>query len=74
MAIETKEITFEREIEYSLLDHGGYIKGDPHDYNREFAVDTKLLFHHFLSGLELLCNFSDNALRNTVSTVWRRIS
>ena len=44
MAIETKEITFEREIEYSLLDHGGYIKGDPHDYNREFAVDTKLLF------------------------------
>ena len=26
MAIETKEITFEREIEYSLLDHGGYIK------------------------------------------------
>ena len=26
MAIETKEITFEQEIEYSLLDHGGYIK------------------------------------------------
>ena len=26
MAIETKEITFESEIEYSLLDHGGYIK------------------------------------------------
>ena len=25
MAIETKEITFEQEIEYSLLDHGGYI-------------------------------------------------
>lgn len=44
MAIETKEITFEREIEYSLLDHGGYIKGNPRDYNREFAVDTKLLF------------------------------
>lgn len=41
MAIETKEITFEREIEYSLLDHGGYIKGNPRDYNREFAVDTK---------------------------------
>ena len=33
MAIETKEITFEQEIEYSLLDHGGYIKGNPHDYN-----------------------------------------
>ena len=44
MAIETKEITFEREIEYSLLDHGGYIKGNPRDYNREFAIDTKLLF------------------------------
>lgn len=29
MAIETKEITFEREIEYSLLDHGGYIKAIP---------------------------------------------
>ena len=44
MAIETKEITFESEIEYSLLDHGGYIKGNPRDYNREFAVDTKQLF------------------------------
>ena len=44
MAIETKEITFEREIEYSLLDHGGYMKGNPRDYNREFAVDTKQLF------------------------------
>lgn len=44
MAIETKEITFEQEIEYSLLDHGGYIKGNPHDYNREFAIDTKQLF------------------------------
>lgn len=29
MAIETKEITFEQEIEYSLIDHGGYIKGIP---------------------------------------------
>ena len=44
MAIETKEITFEQEIEYSLLDHGGYIKGNPRDYNREFAIDTKQLF------------------------------
>ncbi len=52
MAIETKEITFEREIEYSLLDHGGYIKGNPRDYNREFAVDTKQLFH-FLRRVNL---------------------
>lgn len=44
MAIETKEITFEQEIEYSLIDHGGYIKGNPRDYNREFAIDTKQLF------------------------------
>ena len=47
MAIETKEITFEQEIEYSLLDHGGYIKGNPRDYNREFAIDTKQLFSFF---------------------------
>ena len=44
MAIETKEITFEQEIEYGLIDHGGYIKGNPRDYNREFAIDTKQLF------------------------------
>lgn len=44
MAIKTKEITFENEIEYSLIDHGGYVKGSPQDYNREFAIDTKLLF------------------------------
>ena len=48
MAIETKEITFEQEIEYSLLDHGGYIKGNPRDYNREFAIDTKQLFQFLL--------------------------
>ncbi|MFT8888058.1 MAG: type I restriction endonuclease [Ethanoligenens sp.] len=45
MPIETKEINFENEIEYSLIDHGGYIKGSPADYSREFAIDTKLLFH-----------------------------
>ena len=44
MPIETKEITFENEIEYSLIGHGGYIKGTPADYNRKFAIDTKLLF------------------------------
>ena len=43
MAIETKEITFEKEIEYSLIDYGGYIKGNTEDYNREFAIDTTLL-------------------------------
>ena len=39
MAIETKEITFEQEIEYSLLDHGGYIKGNPRDYPDCFFRD-----------------------------------
>lgn len=44
MAITTKEITFESEIEYSLLQNGGYIKGGPKDYNREYAIDIVLLF------------------------------
>jgi type I restriction enzyme R subunit len=44
MPIKTKEITFENEIEYSLIKKGGYIKGDPADYNREYAIDTALLF------------------------------
>ncbi len=39
MPIETKEINFENEIEYSLIDHGGYIKGSPADYSREFAIE-----------------------------------
>lgn len=41
MAIETKEITFEREIEYSLLDHGGYIKGNPRDYGKQKTENFK---------------------------------
>lgn len=44
MAIITKEITFETEIEHSLINQGGYIKGSPTDYNREYAIDTTLLF------------------------------
>ena len=44
MAINTKEITFESEIEHSLIDKGGYIKGSPKDYNREYAIDTVQLF------------------------------
>jgi len=43
MPIKTKEIIFESEIEYSLLKNG-YIKGNSEDYNREYAVDTALLF------------------------------
>ena len=44
MAITTKEITFENEIEYSLTENGGYIVGNPQDYNREYALDTMQLF------------------------------
>jgi len=44
MAIPTKEITFESEIEYSLIENGGYIKGSPTDYNRQYAVDSVFLF------------------------------
>lgn len=44
MPITTKEITFENEIEYSLIENGGYIKGDSQNYNREYAIDDTLLF------------------------------
>ncbi|MCL2637759.1 MAG: type I restriction endonuclease [Oscillospiraceae bacterium] len=43
MAINTKEITFENEIEYCLLENG-YIKGNPQDFNRKYAIDTAVLF------------------------------
>jgi len=45
MAIDTKERTFEEEIEYCLISNGTksthYVKGNPSDYNRELAMDTK---------------------------------
>lgn len=44
MAIKTKEVTFENEIEYSLIDKGGYFKGIPADFSREYAMDNALLF------------------------------
>lgn len=50
MAITTKEITFENEIEYSLIETGGYIKGESSNYNREFAIDTTLLFRFLKSS------------------------
>jgi len=40
MAIETKERTFEQEIEYCLIHECGYKKGDPAAYDRELAMDT----------------------------------
>jgi type I restriction enzyme R subunit len=38
-----REIGFEEYVEEYLI-KSGYIKGNPDDYNKEFALDTKLLF------------------------------
>jgi len=38
------EKAFEEAIEKHLLEKGGYIKGDPDDFNRELALDTKMIF------------------------------
>lgn len=43
MVIKTKEVTFENEIEYSLI-KGGYISGRSADFNREYSIDTVSLF------------------------------
>jgi len=40
---ELREIGFEEYVEEHLI-KSGYIKGNPDDYNKEFALDTKLLF------------------------------
>lgn len=44
MAINTKEIAFEREIEFSLIESGGFIAGNPADFNRVYTVDATVLF------------------------------
>lgn len=41
--VELSEKGFEEYIEEHLL-KSGYIKGNPDDYNKEFALDTKILF------------------------------
>jgi type I restriction enzyme R subunit len=38
------EKAFEEAIESHLLQKGGYIKGNPDDFNRELALDTKTIF------------------------------
>lgn len=35
------EKRFEQDIEYYLCNHGGYIKGDPKEFDRKFALDVK---------------------------------
>jgi len=38
------EKAFEEAIESQLFEKGGYIKGNPDDFNRELALDTKTIF------------------------------
>ena len=40
----TTEQAFEEAIEKSLIDNGGYAKGDPSDFSRELAFDSKTIF------------------------------
>ncbi|MFH1283800.1 MAG: type I restriction endonuclease [bacterium] len=40
----TNEKAFEESIEQNLLERGGYIKGDPKNFNRDLALDTTVLF------------------------------
>ncbi len=39
----TNEKSFEDAIEQSLIEHGGYIKGNPANFNHEFALDISIL-------------------------------
>ena len=41
--VELSEKGFEGYVEECLL-KGGYIKGDPNDYDREYAIDTRIFF------------------------------
>ena len=38
------ERAFEEAIEQSLIDHGGYEKGDPAKFDRALAIDRDILF------------------------------
>ncbi|MCD6459167.1 type I restriction endonuclease subunit R [bacterium] len=44
MSNQTTEYAFETAIEKSLVEIGGYIKGDPSDFSRELALDKKNFF------------------------------
>lgn len=41
MAISTNERTFENELEYNLIQNGSYASGNPADFDRTLAMDTK---------------------------------
>jgi hypothetical protein len=38
----TNEKAFEEAIEHSLIEHGGYVRGDSADFDRVFALDPKI--------------------------------
>lgn len=38
------EKAFEESIEESLINYGGYVKGDPNNFNRDLAIDPIVLF------------------------------
>lgn len=40
MPVDHKEVAFEDAIEHYLLEHGGYIKGDPTQFDPETALDA----------------------------------
>ncbi|RZB37505.1 MAG: hypothetical protein SRB2_01049 [Desulfobacteraceae bacterium Eth-SRB2] len=44
MTSTTTEQAFEEAIEKSLIEKGGYAKGDPSDFSRELAFDPKTIF------------------------------
>ncbi len=44
MSSITNEKAFEESIEQNLIDHGGYVKGDPNNFSRDLAMDQMVLF------------------------------
>lgn len=53
MPTNLQEISLESKIAQSLVNENGYIKGNPSDYNVEYAVDEKILFE-FLDSTQRL--------------------
>ena len=53
MPTNLQEISLESKIAQSLVNENGYIKGNPSDYNVEYAVDEKILFE-FLESTQRL--------------------
>ena len=52
MSKQHTELAFENAIEQFLLNTKEYIKGDPEDFNKTYAMDTKLLFSFLRNSQE----------------------